>query len=430
MKRTVVVLAAIATAGGIMAAPASALTVGTPSKGTLVSAVGAAAPSITMRVPARVEAGRVLTVSGVARPARASARVQLWELRNRQWVAIAESAQAKDGTFTVRMRAGHLGRHTYRVATQDSEGTFSVWSPGAGVTTVRQSTPGVRSTRLAATTPLGGGVGQSNDGPLYVTGTFSINGRRYPNSVRTVSGHFSYELGAAAATFGAAIALAPVRRGHHVHRGPRLVEIRVDDVVRVRQFLRDGQAFPVRLDVRGKRVVHIKSTYYGSHIVFDPGSDVLLGTPVVTSQVWSERGAMTETALSNLRPVAVEGAVKFDHVVGSNQQELLGGTMWIQGPSRGTTTGSVTYAVNGRYRRLVAVPGIFGETVPTLTGRVRLTGDGRLLADLPALIRSYRRSTVNVTGVRRLRIDLVATHDSEVGTVYAWDFVLGDPRLS
>jgi hypothetical protein len=91
-------------------------------------------------------------------------------------------------------------------------------------------------------------LGVAVTGPLYVTGTFRINGRRYPDSVRTVSHSFSYELGAGAATFGAAVALAPVRRGY-LYRGPRLVEIRVDDVVRVRRFVKDGQALPVRLDV-------------------------------------------------------------------------------------------------------------------------------------------------------------------------------------
>jgi hypothetical protein len=101
--------------------------------------------------------------------------------------------------------------------------------------------------------------------------------------------------------------------------------------------------------------VHIKSTDSGS-LIADAGSDVLLGTPVVTSQVMSERGAMTETALSNLRPVAVVGAVGLEGVVGS-QEELLGGTMWIHGPGRGTKTGSVTYALNGRYTRLVGAPG-------------------------------------------------------------------------
>ena len=422
------VAAAVAAAFVLGTAPASAHSAMTSTVTSIAAAT--VEPAITTGAPATVEAGRLLTATGRAKPAQLGAPVQLWELRGRRWVPIAQSAQAKDGTFTLRLRAGLLGRHTYRAATSDAKGSFSVLSAAAAVTTVKPSTAGVRSTRLALTTPLGGRIGDNYGSPNYVTGTFIINGRRYPDSVRTASTQLSYELGANAATFGAAFALAPIHKRGYVQKGPRLVEIRVDNVVKVRRFLRDGQAFPVRLDVRGKRVVRIFAHNSGSGLT-DMGSDLLMGTPVVTSQVINERGAMVGTALSSLRPVAVVGAVGFEHVEGYAEEELIGGTMRIQGPGNGTTTGSITYLLTKPYTRLVAVPGIWGETNPGLTGRVRVFGDDRLLADWPAPIGSYRRAAVDVVGVRRLRIDLSATYIADPHSYpWWWNVVLGDPRLS
>jgi hypothetical protein len=422
----------LAAALGLGALPASAQPA-TTSAATAVAAA-TAQPSITMRAPTSVEAGQLLTVTGVARPVRLAAPVQLWELRGSSWVPIAESGQAKNGSFAVRMRAGRLGRHVYRVATEDSRYRFSIRSAVAVVTTVRPSSSGVRSTRLAATTPLGAYVGQRRDGEpapygigtYRISGTPTVRGRAYPDSVRTISADFSYELGAHAATFGAAVSLAPIQP----YVGPRLVEIRVDDVVRVRRFVRDGQAFPVRIDVRGKRVVRIITESSGS-LIEGPGSYVLLGTPVVTSRVLSERGVLTSTVLSNLRATAVSGPVRLNQVEGAIGRELLGGSINLAGPQRGSATGSVSYDLRGKYRRLVGVPAIFGETHTILRGRVRLYGDGRLLADLPAPLWSYRRSQVDVTGVQRLRIDLSASlSDATQWWNYSWFVVWGDGRLT
>jgi hypothetical protein len=149
---------------------------------------------------------------------------------------------------------------------------------------VKPSTHGVRSTRLAATTPLGAHSGHGQQYGEYATGTVDINGKRYPDSVRTVSYDVSYELGAAASTFEAALALTPTRRGPALRQGPRLVQITVDGIFRVNRFLRDGETVPVRLDVRGRRVVRIISNDSGTRASSRRGSDLLLGTPVVTSQ--------------------------------------------------------------------------------------------------------------------------------------------------
>ena len=245
-------------------------------------------PAITHTSVAAVEAGRLLTLTGSASPARPARKVQLWELRGPRWVALAEGAQSTTGTFTLRIRAGTIGRHTYRVVTETANKGFTVRSVHRTVTTTPASTPGFRATRLADVTPLGAQVGQSFQGPLYATGAFTIMGRLYPSSVRTVSTRFSYALGAAASTFGTALALAPDNRNTTV-AGPRVIEVRVDGVLRVRRLLVTVvQAVPVTLDVRGHSTVTISST-----IVDGLGSDVLLATPVVTSEVRPERGVDT-----------------------------------------------------------------------------------------------------------------------------------------
>ena len=246
------------------------------------------APAITHTAAAAVEAGRLLTLTGSASPARLARKVQLRERWGNRWVALAEGAQFTTGTFTLRIRAGTIGRHIYRVVTETADKGFTVRSVHRTVTTTPASTPGFRATRLADVTPLGAQVGQSFQGPMYATGASTIMGRLYPSSVRTVSTHFSYALGAAASTFGTALALAPYNRNTTV-AGPRVIEVRVDGVLRVRRLLVTvAQAVPVTLDVRGKSTVTISST-----IIDGLGSDVLLATPVVTSEVRPERGVNT-----------------------------------------------------------------------------------------------------------------------------------------
>lgn len=391
--------------------------------------------------PATVEVGRLLTVTGFAVPARQFHRVQLWELRGSRWVPVAESVQSVRGTFSLRLRAGVRGQHTYRAVTRTSTGRwalreFGMRSPVVLTATVPASSPGVRATLLADTTPVGALVGQFKDGPLYATGTFAIGARLYPKSVRTASvsnsyyaPSFSYELGAGASTFGTAVALFPVRRGV-LYRGPRLVEISVDGVVRVRRFLKDGQAFPVTLDVRSKKVLTIRSWYAGP-MDFTVGSDLLLATPVVTSEVRPERGAEPETLLTNLTPAAVFGRVLLNVVEGSVTRELIGGSMFLRGPSTGSVTASVDYELGGRFTRLVGVPALEEEVVGGLHGSVRIYGDGALRATLAAGTFSTQRVPVDVTDVHRLRIELVAEADpTDTPWPYQWVVMFGDPRLT
>ena len=257
-------------------------------------------PSIRHSSAPTVEVGRLLTITGVAVPARASRMVQLWELRGPRWVALADTSQSTSGTFALRIRAGTIGRHTYRVVTRAANNRFDVRSVTKVVTTVRASTSGVRATYLADVTPLGALVGQDDQGSLYGISRATIAGRAYVKSVRTASRRLSYELGAGASTFGTALSLAPVTRVTNLP-GPRLFEVRVDGVLRVRRFIAVGQAVPVTLDVRGKKVVSIASTS-GDPI---EASDVLLATPVVTSEVRPERGVDAGLPLSDVRPAAV-----------------------------------------------------------------------------------------------------------------------------
>lgn len=249
-------------------------------------------PSISHTSARSVEVGRLLTVAGAAVPARAGRMVQLWELRGPRWVPLADTSQSTSGTFALRIRAGTIGRHTYRVVTLAPDHRFTVRSVTTVVTTVKASTSGVRASYLADVTPLGALIGQDDQGPLYAVSTATIAGRAYVKSVRTASHRFSYELGAGASTFGTALNLAPVTRVTNLP-GARLFEVRVDGVLRVRRFIAVGQVVPVTLDVRGKKVVTIAAT------PADPveASDVLLATPVVTSEIRSERGVDTGTAL-------------------------------------------------------------------------------------------------------------------------------------
>jgi hypothetical protein len=385
-----------------------------------------------MRAPTTVEAGRLLTVTGVVKPARTRRLVQLWELRGDHWLAVAEAPQRRDGAYTIRMRAGALGRHTYRVVTPSGSSPFSfnLRSKAAVVATVKPSTPGVRSTRLAATTPLGAHSGHGQQYGEYATGTVDINGKRYPDSVRTVSYDVSYELGAAASTFEAALALTPTRRGPALRQGPRLVQITVDGIFRVNRFLRDGETVPVRLDVRGRRVVRIISNDSGTRASSWRGSDLLLGTPVVTSRVLSERGTVAHTLLSNLPRLAVRGPTWFNRVHGAARGELFQGSVDLYGSQFGRVWGTVSYDLGGRYTRLTGLAGIFGEADSSLSGRVRVYGDDRLLADLPALIWSYRRSVIDITGVRRLRIEPTGTSMRPEGWWGVWYIVFGDVRLT
>lgn len=385
--------------------------------------------SISFSALAKVEAGRLLTVRGAAVPARSGHLVQLWEQRGNRWVPIADTVQSATGTYTMRIRAGTRGRHTYRAVTLAADGRHGVRSATKVVTTVGPSTPGIRSTYLADVTPLGALDDLYGQGSPYDTGTFLIGARPYPRSVRTTSNRFSYELGADASTFLTALTVVSVKRGGQRYKGPRLFELSVDGDLRLRRFVKDGQALPVRMDVRGKRVVTIRSFDSGL-LDLGPGSDVLLGTPFVTSQVLTERSVDSGTALSELRPTARTGAaVATDQLVDGVSRTLYGGSLLLTASQLTSVTGSVEYDVGGVYSRLTGVPGVTGEASTDLTGRVRVFGDGTVLATLPARLDRRDLASVDITGVQRLRIELVSDAPTQFWN-YGWYVAFADPRLT
>lgn len=382
-------------------------------------------PSVTMSAPRTVEAGRLLTVTGAATPTRAGGQVQLWQLRGPRWVAVANSVQGVTGAYRLRVRAGRLGANTYRVVTGP---TLKVRSPVSFVQTVPAATAGTRFTYLADVNPL-----RYPSLPGYGIGTYTIAGRQYPKSVHIAGTRFSYELGAGASTFGAAISLLPVTRDRIANRGPRLIDVSVDGRVRLRRFVKDGQALPLILDVRGGSVISIQSRYAGPG---DDccGSDVLLGTPVVTSAVRAERSVDPGRVLSDLRPIAVSSGLLTNQVVDSTYRTLYGGSLRLDGssndsygPGGDVKTGYADYALGGAFRQLTGVPGVAGEVQTNVTGSVRVYGDGLLLATWPA---GFARDqvAVGISGVQRLRVELVADQPPNAQSLL-WYVMLGDPRL-
>lgn len=203
----------------------------------------------------------------------------------------------------------------------------------------------------------------------------------------------------------------------------------MDGDLRVRRFVKDGQALPLRVDVRGKRVVTIRSFDRGG-LDNGLGSDVLLGTPIVTSQVLTERSVDSGTALSELRPTVRTGAaVATDQLVDSVYGTLHGGSLLLTASQLTSVTGSVEYDVGGVYSRLTGIPGVTGEASTDLTGRVRVYGDGTVLATLPARLDRRDLASVDITGVQRLRIELVSDAPTQFWN-YGWYVAFADPRLT
>jgi hypothetical protein len=177
--------------------------------------------------------------------------------------------------------------------------------------------------------------------------------------------------------------------------------------------------------------MRIISTGEGSICCVGNGSLLVLGTPVVTSAVLSERGTVRGTPLSNLRPTAVIGPIRLDRVEGDSSRELLGGSIRLDvaavPPPGKIIMGSVAYRLNGAYTRLVGVPSTFGENQGPAW--VRVHGDGRLLTDSWVPRWSFRRSAIDVTGIRLLRIELLARTDPTGGGL-GWRVVWADGRLT
>lgn len=400
---------------------ASALAVSSPT--VLLSVVR---PTISGSSVDRVEAGRLLTITGRATPARTGHVVRLWEQRGRRWVPIADTRQDAAGAFTLRIRAGALGRHVYREVTLDGLNRFSTRSAPHVVTTLKPSAPGVRSTFLADVTPLSALIGPAQGRADFTTATMTLAGRQYAKSVRTPSYRFSYELGADASSFATALALAPVAAG--APNTSRLVEVRVDRTVRVRRFITSGQVLPIVLDVRLAKVVTIQSWDRGP-LDLELGPDLVLGRPVVTSAALAERNANQGTVLSDLRPSAVSAGMATNQVVGSYLTRLYGGSLTLSAATAVTASGNADYVLLGAFTRLSGFVGLTGETDPSLTGTVKVFGDGRLLASVPARAGTPKAISVDIAGVQKLHLEFVADLPRQTWG-HTWYVMLGDPRVT
>ena len=405
----------------VLARTATALSVSSP-----MVRLSVVRPAISGTSVDRVEAGRLLTITGHATPARTGHVVRLWEQLGRSWVPVSDARQDAAGAFTLRIRAGALGRHVYREVTLDADNRFSTRSAPHVVTTLKPSTAGARSTFLADVTPLSALVGPAQGRPDYTSATVTLAGRQYVKSVRTPAYNFSYQLGADASSFATAIALAPAAAG--APNTSRLVEVRVDRTVRVRRFLSSGQVLPIVLDVRLAKVVTIQSWDRGP-LDLELGPDLVLGRPVVTSAMLAERNANQGSVLSDLRPSAVSAGMATGQVVGSYQTRLYGGSLTLSASNAVTATGGADYVLLGAFTRLSGFVGLTGETDPTLTGSIEVLGDGRLLAALPARAGTPKAISVDVAGVQKLHLKFIADLPRQ-SWGHTWYVTFGDPRVT
>ena len=395
---------------------------GTTSATSVVTVVR---PTVLVGAATTVQTGRVVTFTGTAAPTRPGHRVQLWELRGPRWVVVADTEQSPSGTFTFGQLAAPLGRHTYRVVTQAGNGRFDVRSRSRDVTTVRAPTPGAWSAYLAGVTPAG-----LTSTDTYRVQPATIAGHTYANSIVTVDYRPTWQLGAGAQSISTALALQPFRTTDPLPRydGPRLVEVRVDAALRLRRFITPGQVVPLTLDVRGRHTLTLTSVDRGP-LDLDFGAAVVLVSPVVSTVPRTERGVDTSTALSELRPVAMSGPVRTDQLVGSTTSRLFGGSLELDSPaSPASLAATVDYDLNGSFTTLTGVAMITGEASAQTTGRIRVYGDGTLVATLEGDF-DQRTDTVDVTGVRRLRLELVVDPTPQTWT-FTWGIGFADPRLT
>lgn len=383
-------------------------------------------PTVSLVAASTVEVGRLVTFTGRAVPARAGRLAQLWELRGPRWVAVADTTQSSTGTFALRQLAPSSGQHTYRVVTQAASGRFDVRSAGHVTTTVRASAAGTRSAYLGDVTP----AGQFYE--RYRVQSVVVGGHSYAKSVLTSAGRLTWQLGAGTRSISTALALQPLTAapGAFPMTGPQLVEVRVGSALRLRRFMRVGQVVPLTLDVTAEHTLTVTSIDRGP-LDNGAGAAVVLVTPVVSTAARGERGVDAGTALSELPVVARTGAVLTGQVLGSTDSTLYGGSLELDSSTlMPTRAGTVEYDLAGAYTHLTGVPLIALEgRAGVTTGRVRVYGDGTLLATLEAGAAGPAAS-VDVTGVRRLRVELVADPTPDSYGIFGWAVALADPRLS
>lgn len=387
-------------------------------------------PAVRLGAPGRVREGGLLVLTGAARQARPGHGVRLLERHGGRWVLIAATAQGAAGEFTLRVPVPERGVHVYRVLTTRPDGRYGVTSPDVAVHVVSGPASGHPSTYLADTTPLITGRPAMGGYPSYGVGPVRVAGRTYPRSIRTGFADVSFDLGAGAASLGTALTLLPFTNNGFRSSGARLVEVRVDGRLRLRRFVKDGEVVPLTLDVRGARTLAVRSRDRGPLDV-SFGSDLVLVMPVLSPTPAAELGVDPATALSELHPVAVEGAVATNALVDSTFRTLYGGSLQIVNAQAPVAVGgAVEYDLAGAFTRLTGVPAVTLQADgDATTGTVRVLGDGVVLATLPARASVREPAAVDVTGVQRLRVELL-TSPSPPGWAHDWGVALADPRLT
>ena len=397
-------------------------TAGAATSPTFVLAVPK--PTVSVTAAATVETGRLVSFTGRAVPARRGRPVQLWELSGPRWVAVADTTQSATGAFTMRLLAAPLGRHTYRAVTFAHNGRFDVRSPSRDVTTVGASTAGPRSAYLADVAP----VTVIDTAPRRVQ-TVTVAGHPYVKSIKTLDRRLTWQLGDGFQSLTTALVMQTPETSNPTYNrnGPRLVEVRVDAVLRLRRFIRPGQVVPLTLDLGGRHTLTIAT--YASGDAAGTGGALTLLTPVVTTVPRPERGLDTTVWLTERRPVAQSGPATSIVVLGSLSTTLYGGSLvMVSQPSRTTLVGTVDYDLGGAATTLTGVPRVTGADFSAPTGRIRVYGDGALLATLECTL-GDGVATVDVTGVHRLRIELVADPAPDTA-FFPWGVGLADPRLT
>lgn len=429
--------------------------------------VAAATRAITVTAPSNVRSGGVLTMSGRARPARPGFTVSLWQQRGKGWEPVAETTQSPTGAFVLRAKVDSVGRHSYRaVTTVQPRPRDDLLTKGpVRVVTTLPSRPGAAVTYLGLTDPVGGvvddfgdsyvpgRVGSSPAGPATVGGSATLAGRAYPRSLRTTSRSLTWAVGTDATTFSATLGLVAVLRSATTFTGTRVIEVEVDGITRVRRTMEAGEALPVVVDVRGHRYVTVRAQSQG-WLPQPVAADLVVGTPMVMDVVRPERGVVVGQLLTNLyaeldeEPPAAptEGAgtqslvdgwvvpatVGHSSLSGRRfRHALFGGSLvavpMVEDAPPGVVA-QMSYPLRGRWTRLTGRPAYWPATRAraSLSGRVELYGDGRLLASLPALpadVPALR--SVDVTGVRTLQVRLVSDHPVGPDLI-----ALAEPRLT
>ena len=380
-------------------------------------------PTVSVSAAASVGTGRLVTFTGRAVPARRGRPVQLWELRGPRWVAVADTTQSATGTFTMRQLAAAIGRHTYRVVTFAHNRRFDVRSRSRDITTVAASTSGARSTYLADVTPL-----TVIDTATRLVRTVAVAGHPYAKSIKTLERQLTWQVGDGVQSLATALVMQTPETSNptYNHNGPRLVEVRVDAVLRLRRFITPGQIVPLTLDLGGKHALTIAT--YASGDAAGTGGALTLLTPVVTTVPRPERGVDTITWLTELRPVAHSGPATSIAVLGSLSATLYGGSLvMVSGPSPMTLVRTVDYDLGGSYTTLTGLPRVTGAD-SSATGRIRVYQDSAPVATLECAL-ADTPTAVDVTGVHRLRVELVA--DPATDTAFFPRAVgLADPRLT